>query len=238
VGGGLRVSRLFFIHGAGCTADVFKDQLSEFAGASAAVLPGHDAAAPATAATIAEFADAVAGQLRDRRARDTVLCGSSMGGAVALELALREEPAVGAVVLIGSGAKLRVAPGVFDALENDFEAAARWLAKQFFADPTVKRVEAAVASMLRVGQAQTLLDFRACDAFDATERIGSLTVPLLALVGEHDTLTPPKFSQWLAGRVPAGTARILQGAGHLAMIERPAETNAALREFVDALGND
>jgi 3-oxoadipate enol-lactonase len=92
-----------------------------------------------------------------------------------------------------------------------------------------------VATMLKVGQAQTLRDFRACNAFDATERIASLRVPLLALTGERDVLTPPKFAQWFADRVPGAQARILPDAGHLAMIERPEETNAALRAFEERL---
>ena len=56
-----------------------------------------------------------------------------------------------------------------------------------------------------------------------------LGVPLLAVTGDRDVMTPPKFAQWLADRVPGAAARIVAGAGHLVMIERPAETNAAIR---------
>ena len=80
--------------------------------------------------------------------------------------------------------------------------------------------------MLAVGQAQTIRDFRACDAFNASERLADLPVPLLAIVGASDALTPPKFAQFLADRVPEGSARIVEGAGHFAMVERPEETNA------------
>jgi 3-oxoadipate enol-lactonase len=232
------MSRLFFIHGAGLAADVFDAQVSAFPGAYATTLPGHDPTRPGSPASIAEFADAVAEELRERPARETVLCGSSMGGAVALELALRREPSVCAVALIGSGAKLRVAPALFAALENNFEAAARSLATHFFTHPTQECVDRAVETLLRVGQAQTLRDFRACDAFDVTARVDALTLPLLAIVGEQDVLTPPKFSQWLADRVHGAATRILPLAGHLAMIERPDETNAVLRAFVDGIGSD
>ncbi|MEO6835018.1 MAG: alpha/beta fold hydrolase [Candidatus Tumulicola sp.] len=223
--------RTVFIHGAGCTDDVFAAQLDAFDDADAIVLPGRrgEATGPST---IAEFADAVERQLGARSAGDVVLCGHSMGGAIALELGLRDRGSVRGIVLIDSGAKLRVAPALFESLERDFSAGARALARMFFADPLPDRVEFATGVMLEVGQAQTLRDFHACNAFDASERLGELRVPLLALTGKDDRLTPPKFAQFLADRIPGASARILEGAGHFAMVERPDETNALIAAFV------
>src|SRR5262249_30194131 len=103
--------QLLFIHGAGSTPAVFARQLEAFPGALAPALPGHGA--PGEAASIAAFADAVADLLERDDLRDVVLAGSSMGGAIALELALRQDPRVSGVVLLGSSGKLRVAPGIF-----------------------------------------------------------------------------------------------------------------------------
>jgi 3-oxoadipate enol-lactonase len=225
----------YFIHGAGCTAEVFEAQLRAFPGSTAITLPGHRGEA-ARVASIAQFADAVAEDIRRRGLRNVVLCGNSMGGAIALDLALRGDPPLRGVVLIGSGAKLRVAASLLADLTADFPAAARSLAEMFFADPIPERVRAATALMLRVGQTQTLADFRACDAFDVTGTIGELRLPLLALAGERDQLTPPKFARFFAGRVAGAEARILPAASHLAMLERPDETNAALRAFVERIG--
>lgn len=228
------MTRFVFIHGSGCTGDAFASQLTAFDDAVAPTLPGHADGCQGPD-TIGAFADAVAELLRAAEMRDVIVCGNSMGGAIALELALRGASAVKGVVLLGSGVRLRVAPAIFERLELDFPAAARELAAMFFARPEPNLVDPAVATMLRVGQEQTIRDFRACNAFDATERIGSLRVPLLALTGERDVLTPPKFAQWFADRVPGAQARILPDAGHLAMIERPEETNAALRAFEERL---
>jgi 3-oxoadipate enol-lactonase len=227
--------QLFFIHGAGCTPAVFDAQLRAFPQARAVALPGHAGAGHGDGPnTVAAFADAAAEQLHALPEK-AVVCGSSMGGAIALELALRGDPAVAGVMLLGSGARLRVAPAIFERLRDDFSSAAAWLAGFFFADPTPERIAAAVEGLTFVGPAQTLRDFEACNAFDATERIAALRVPLFALTGEQDALTPPKFAQWFADRVPGATARILPGAGHLAMIERPEETNAAIRAFLNGL---
>ncbi|HXM07732.1 MAG TPA: alpha/beta fold hydrolase, partial [Candidatus Acidoferrum sp.] len=135
----------------------------------------------------------------------------------------------------GSGSRLRVAPVIFERLEADFPAASRDLAQMFFADPSSERIDAAVADMAEVGQEQTIRDFRACDAFDAGERLPELSVPLLAITGERDAMTPPKYALSLADRVPSGTARIIADAGHFAMIERPDDVASAIAAFAAAL---
>jgi 3-oxoadipate enol-lactonase len=224
---------LVFVHGAGCTADVFDAQLDGFPEALALRLPGHErAGAPDS---IDAFADAVEADLERFDVDDAVVCGSSMGGAIALELALRRPSRMRAAVLLGSGARLRVGPAIFTALEDDFERATVEIPKYFFAEPLPQWLDAATRMMREVGQAQTIRDFRACDAFDRIERLGEITLPLLALTGERDVMTPPKFATALAERVPQAQAHIVAGAGHLVMVERPGEVNALIRAFVHQL---
>lgn len=224
---------LLFIHGAGCTPEVFDAQLRAFADSHAPDLPGHSCAgAPQS---IAEFADAIDAYVRERELSAVVPCGHSMGGAIALELALRNPPWLRGAVLLGSGARMRVAPALLEGLQTAFETTARTIAGYFFAEPSQERIEAAVERMRQVGQAQTLRDFRACDAFDALDRLGSMTVPLLALTGEGDKMMPPKFALALADRVPGAQARIVSGAGHFVMVERPTETNEVIAAFLAGL---
>ncbi|HEY1428909.1 MAG TPA: alpha/beta fold hydrolase, partial [Candidatus Tumulicola sp.] len=161
------------------------------------------------------------------------------GGAVAMELALASGAHAGVrgVVLLGSGSRLRVAPSIFEELESDFPAAALRLAGFFFASPSASasRIEAAVADMMAVGQSQTIRDFRACDGFDAGSRLHELAVPLLAITGERDVMTPPKYALTLVDRVPSGAARIIPDAGHFAMVERPDDVAGAVVAFAAAL---
>ncbi len=224
-----------FVHGAGCNAKVFAAQRTAFTGSTALDLPGHGSAV-GYADSIEDFADAVASDLERLDVGNAVLCGSSMGGAIALELALRRHPSVHGVALLGSGAKLRVAPALIAQLTHDFQTAIRSLAPRMFAAPETRLVGDIVAMLLATGSTQTVADFRACDAFDRVERLAEIAVPVLAITGAQDQLTPPKYALLVADKIPGAQALILDDAGHLAMFERPRETNIALAAFLKRLG--
>jgi len=225
------MSTLLFIHGSGCTSDAFEYQMPAFPQAHAPNLPGH--ASPGGGETVGEFADFIERYIAQYNLHDVVLCGNSLGGAIALEVALRESPEVRAIILLGSGSRLKVAPAILEGLVKNFEQTAAQLAGYMFAQATPERIAFSVQSMQTVGQAQTLRDFQACNAFGVTNRLPELLIPVLALTGKQDVMTPPKYAQLLADRVPAGEVRIIPGAGHLVMIERPAETNDAVAYFVN-----
>ena len=225
---------LLFIHGSGFTGACFERQVAAFPGSHAPNMPGH--CEPGAPATIEDLALSIAFYGAHNDLNDIVLCGHSLGGAIALHIALEGLLPLRGVILLGSGAKLRVAPAILDSLSEDFPAGARALAQHFFADPTPGLVDWATASMLTVGAAQTIRDFRACNTFDVLDRLGEVNVPLLAITGEQDVMTPPKFAQTFADRVAGAQARIIAGAGHFVMVERPGETNDAIRAFLTDVG--
>ena len=220
--------RFVFLHGAGCTPEVFAAQSTAFPDA---VAPDLHALAPeasgvgAYAAALAPMLSAIDGPY--------ALVGSSMGAAIALEAAIAGA-APAALIAIGCGPKLRVAPATLVAAASDFDALVEAMPAALYADPTPARAASARRQFAAVGQARTLADFRACDAWDIGERASALRVPVLVLTGERDAMTPVRFGQMLADRIPGARMRILGGAGHLAMAESPADTNEALRAFVSS----
>ena len=64
-----------------------------------------------------------------------------------------------------------------------------------------------------------------------------VTVPALVVVGEHDRVTPPASAVGLAGSLPDGRLVVLEGAGHMAMLERPAELDREIRAFAHKVLN-
>ena len=222
-----------FVHGAGCSQAVFAAQIAAFPESSALDLPGHFCAGEP--ASIGELSDFICGTFAHCDPDTVGLCGHSMGAAVALDIALRRPPWLTALVVLGAGARLRVAPAILNGLETDFERTASELAEQYyFANAKPAWVDARLEEMRALGP-QVSRDFQACNAFDVLERLGEISIPLLAITGEYDKMTPPKYAAALADRVPGGQARIVPGAGHFVMVERPEETNAAIRSFLTGI---
>ncbi|EMA57803.1 alpha/beta fold hydrolase [Halorubrum lipolyticum] len=163
----------------------------------------------------------------------TVLCGNSLGGAAALRVALARDLALDGLVLAGTGAKLAVAEPLRDALATDFDRAIDLLHEpdRLFHDAPPEYVELSRAGMRECGRAVTERDFRTCHAFDVRDRLGEIAVPSLAVVGEHDALTPVAYHDYLADRIDDCERAVIEDAAHLAMLERPTAFNAALAAF-------
>ena len=92
--------------------------------------------------------------------------------------------------------------------------------------------------LLEVNPAVLLGDFQACDSFDMMQRLGQVRVPTLAICGTEDRLTPPKYSEFLQQHVPEAQLLLLEEAGHMVMLEKPAAISAAIGDFVRQVGAD
>ena len=230
-----------FVHGSGGTKDVWKSQarLADRFPGVAVDLSGHgdsgDVTTPAGRETLDAYADDVVAAVEATDA--TVVCGNSLGGAVALWIASERDLALDGLALAGTGAKLAVADSLREALADDFDRAVSLLHEpdRLFHDAPAEYVELSEASMRACGRAVTERDFLTCHRFDVRDRLDAVDVPALALVGAHDGLTPPAYHEYLAAEIPAGEWTELPDAAHLAMLERPAAFNEALSEFLDRL---
>nr|HPI52188.1 alpha/beta fold hydrolase [Smithellaceae bacterium] len=78
-------------------------------------------------------------------------------------------------------------------------------------------------------------DMLACGKFDLTEELQNIRVPVLALCGMEDKMTPPASSEKIAGGITGAKCVLIEGAGHMAMLEKPEAFNDALQNFVAAL---
>lgn len=226
---------LILIHGAGGNHLHWPAALRRLPGATvyAIDLPGHGrSAGPGReriedyAADVVRFMDAV-GVARG------VLVGHSMGGAVAQMTALLAPERVAGLVLVGTGARLRVAPVILEGILQDPDSALDLITEWAWgpeADPAM--VARGRQMMARVDPRVVWGDFAACDRFDIRERVGEITAPTLVITGSEDRMTPPKFGQWLTERIPGARFVRVEGAGHMVMLEKPDQVASAVREFV------
>jgi pimeloyl-ACP methyl ester carboxylesterase len=66
---------------------------------------------------------------------------------------------------------------------------------------------------------------------DMRHAVPRLKVPAIVVVGEHDRVTPPAAAIELAGALPEARLVVIEGAGHMPMLERPLELNREIRGF-------
>ncbi len=67
---------------------------------------------------------------------------------------------------------------------------------------------------------------------DSRPDLPKIKCPTLILVGDGDTLTPPKLSEEMAGLIPGSRLVTVADCGHLSTLERPEAVNRALVEWI------
>ncbi len=230
---------LLCVHGSGGSSGVWKAQHRLDVPVAALDLSGHgesdDVNADAGFESLSAYVDDVVAVAEATSAR--ILAGNSLGGAVVLTLALERDLDLDGLVLAGTGARLSVLDDLLEWLSEDFEQAVEFLhgTDRLFHDPDERYLELSREAMLDAGQAVTSRDFLTCHQFDVRDRLGEIDVPALAVVGEHDKLTPPRYHEYLSEELPRGELAVVEDAAHLAMLERPRAFNAAVETFLDRL---
>lgn len=226
---------LVFVHGAGGSHLNWPPQLRRLAGANTYTLdlPGHGQSAGQGRTSISAYADFVAAFLETLGLGKVTLIGHSMGGATALDFALRYPEGLARLVLVGSGARLRVAPAILDGIRQDFEAAVRLICDYAFAPDAPEQLKREGRRQMGQTHPDVLYgDFAACDAFDVMDRLGEIRCPTLAICGTADRLTPPKYSTYLRDHIPAAQLVLIEGAGHEVMLEQPEAVSQAIADFM------
>lgn len=227
--------KIIFIHGAGNTGLVWHYQTEYFADSEAISLPGHPEGKPC--ASIADYADWLHQYVLNKGYSQPVLVGHSMGGAVAQVYALKYPLDVKGIVLIGTGARLRVRPDFLSLLEAGIGAPADWVRSLF--EPFYSRVapdvrERVINKALEVDAAVRLNDFRCCDKFDIMDKVHQIGVPTLVICGIDDEMTPVKYSQYLASKIAGAKLALFEGS-HFVFMESPEKVNQAIKEFLQCL---
>ena len=82
------------------------------------------------------------------------------------------------------------------------------------------------------------LGARAVWLADQTERAAAIRTPTLILVGDQDSITPPALSEELAALIPNAQLCVIEGASHLANLDKPEEFNRAIEDFLSAVDQE
>ncbi len=200
-------------------------------------LPGHGYSSGRGREAITAYRDLILAWVEARALRPFVLAGHSMGGAIALAFALHCPELLAGLVLVGTGAKLRVSPAILQGLREDFPATAKLICDWACGEGLDKRTRRLyLRRLLEVNPVVVLGDFLACDRFDVRQRLGEIPVPTLVIGGTADRMTPPKFSEYLRDHIPHAELVLIEGAGHMVMLEQPLAVTKAVAGFLQRIG--
>ncbi len=229
-------SALIFIHGSGGNSNNWKNQLNSLTinlDLIAIDLPSHLNSDEFDGLSL-ELYVGVLEELIDTLKRDKViLCGHSLGGAIIQSFYFKNPNKVLGLILVGSGARLRVSPMILNSLANDYQKYLDELPSgAFYRKTSLEIINEVVEESSKVPAPVTLSDFRICDAFDTLNKTESINVPCLIICGNQDRLTPAKYSMYFHEKIKTSELALIDGAGHFVMLEKPNEVNKAIESFL------
>ena len=233
---------IVFVHGSmGCN-QAWKQQiqgLSEKAKVIAVNLPGHygtPCSELPTLETYVRFLDKVVNELK---AEKVILGGHSMGGAVVLSYYLTYPKRVQGLILVGTGARLRVVPAILELAKKNDPNLIKMMETVAFHKNTIKNqrelIEEVNRDMAKTAPDIGYADFSLCDKFDVMAQLGNIKVPTLIMCGDDDKLTLAKYSKYLNEHIPKSTLQVIENAGHMVMLEQGEAVNKAILEFLNKM---
>jgi len=253
---------LVLLHGIMLSSALWVHQLRDLADhhrVMAIDLRGHGQSLPgATGTSLQILAADVRAVLQALDIEHAVLVGHSMGGMVALQLAVdlpvdeRRRRLAGIVLTSTTAGPFATLPGFAGMVRFTGPVTARavlvgerfgakalpsrdlrwWLTRLGFgADAPAAQVRF-VEAMHRGTPSRTLADLIPSLApFDLSSKLGSLDIPVLVVVGSHDRITAPRLARRMASALPEASLVELPRCGHMPMLERRHEFSRLVDEF-------
>lgn len=222
------------IHGSGGDHKHWPDKLRRFSGANiyAIDLPGHGQSKGTGRQSVEAYVDFINAFVQELKLTNVSLFGHSLGGAIAQMASLKRFDWLSKIVLVGTGARLRVTHEVLDGLFVDFKSTIEIICQYSFG-PTadISLIKAARKGFLSTDPKITHADFNACDQFDIMAKINKITHPALVVSGTEDKLTPVKYGKYLKQHIPGAKILIIRDGGHMMTLEKTEEFMAGIKDF-------
>jgi pimeloyl-ACP methyl ester carboxylesterase len=203
------------------------------------VMPTHPgwngAERPAWLSTIPDLALVYLQMLKAEGYHDVLVIGSSMGGWIGCEMALRDDARLltGLAIIDAVGVEIEGQP-----IRDFFALDARGVAEYSYRDPDRFYIDPATVSAEQAARQRanmaTMRDFAGRSMNDPTllHRLGQIQIPMLVLWGDSDRIVTPAYGQAFAAAIPNARFTIVTDAGHLPHFEQPQATFDALDAFV------
>lgn len=206
---------------------------------------GQTGDSPLASYAIGRFCEDTVGLL-ERLGLDSVhLVGYSMGGMIAQEIALAHPRRLRSLTLMCTTAKpdaclaeiletLGTAKRGLSAEDFLRILGLRIFTYRFYANPQAVKtwLDRALANPYPQSIAGFMRQAGAVLGHDATQRLAAISVPTHVIAGEEDIFIPPRHSRALAERIPGAEVTVVPAGAHALHVEKPAEFNRSLLEFL------
>ena len=234
---------IVFLHGVGSDKSVWAPQLEHFGARRRAIAvdyPGYGESDPAEPGTTRDdFAAAVLAAMYTLQIERAHICGLSLGGVIAIAIHHAAHERCASLILADTFAVHPNGPAIYErsvAASEQMSELAAARTPVLLAPGASEDVHQEVReTMARIDPEAFRIGAEAVWLADQRDRVAAIRVPTLVLVGDQDTVTPPELSRELAEARPGAELNVLAGAGHLANIERPADFNRLVEQFIAPL---
>jgi 3-oxoadipate enol-lactonase len=195
---------------------------------------------------ISDLAQDMVELLRFTSIDQTHVVGISMGGTIALQLALDFPELVDKLVLVNTFSHLRPEkPGVWAYFLLRFllvhttglATQAKAVAKRVFPRPDQEELRRILYNQIMQAHPDGYrATMRALALFDVRHRLAEISALVLVITGSLDTTVPPVSQFEMASKISTARQVVISGAGHAVSVDCPEEFNRALIEFLNHNG--
>ncbi len=229
---------LVLIHGAGGNLYHWPPGLRRLPGHDvyALDLPGHGKSEGPGRDSIEGYVQVVHDWARALNLPRFVIAGHSMGGAIAQTFALRHPEMLKGMILVATGARLRVHPKILDGIRTDMNSVGKMLVDWAYGQKATPEQKRQFLKQFNSVDPDVMYgDWAACNVFDFREQLPAIDIPTLVVSGSMDVMTPEKYGRYMAENLPHADFALIEGGGHMLMQEQPQMLINAIRGFLDAL---
>jgi pimeloyl-ACP methyl ester carboxylesterase len=238
---GKKKQSLVFIHGSGSDHSAWSHQyarLHKYYNILAIDLPGHGDSEGTGEVTAESYCRWVKNILDVVNLQNPVLIGHSLGAAITLSFAINYPQKISGIVVVSGGVKMPVNATLLQGLKTNPAEAIELVCKFSLAKENRAKFIAPLIKSLTHARIDVLYcDLTACDKLDLTQELSKISLKALIICGVEDKMTPPDFSRQITESISGAKLCLIEGAGHMVMMERPKEFNDALNKFVATIAD-
>lgn len=228
---------VILIHGAGSSHLVWPVEMRRINGCRiyAVDMPTHGRSPGIAVRSINQYCQHLLNFFHDNDIYQAILVGHSLGGAIALQMAVDHPENVAGLGLISSAAYFSLPPKLLEMVKRGTSTLeiCQMLRIDAFAQSTLDAVkDLALAPFEKIRASVLQADWEICQRFNVRSQLKNIQCPVWLAIGDEDHMVSPLSVRDTASLLPHATLQIIDQAGHMVLLEKPAALADGLKLFL------